>query len=114
MWPKNLSPWLMAGWSGLCLAGCESPSVRHPYPDDPLLLYQRPVEGRIARAQPRLAARAEPTPPPVPPPAYASALALPPAKPQSALTMTDNRTPRSTAANAPDPIIAPAPNPPET
>lgn len=58
------SIWLAMLGGGLLL-GCESAGRRH-YPQDPLLLSKKPVEGKPTSAGPDLIAQAEPAPPPVP------------------------------------------------
>jgi hypothetical protein len=58
--------WLLAILAGLMSGGCDSARARRPYPEDPLLLYKRPIEGRPDFAVPRAVARSEPAPPVAP------------------------------------------------
>jgi hypothetical protein len=59
-----LGAFLCAGW-----VGCAS-SSRVGYPDDPLLISKKPVDGKAPAADPPMFAFAEPAPPPLPPQAF--------------------------------------------
>ncbi len=53
--------------------GCATSRPRHPYPQDPLLLYKKPIETQAAASVPETVAQAEPTPPAAPEFAVAAA-----------------------------------------
>jgi hypothetical protein len=60
------------------MLGCEALFPRPPYPQDPLLLSKKPVEGRPDRSEAVQLAYVEPAPPPLPAEALVS---IPPASP---------------------------------
>ena len=66
IWPAALLACCLTG-------GCELGSVRNKYPQDPLLLSKKPVDGKIDSSKPVLLARAEPAVPPLPNMALVSA-----------------------------------------
>ena len=60
---KRLIAWLAVAAAGICLAGCKSSAPNLAYPNDPLLISKKPVEGKPTNAQPVLVADRGPTPP---------------------------------------------------
>jgi hypothetical protein len=89
-------------WSALGCApilGCEALFPRPPYPQDPLLLSKKPVEGKPDRTEPVRLAYTEPMPPPLP------AVALVSKQPASPILST----PRTLAAATGAPQLAAPP-----
>ncbi|HLN28796.1 MAG TPA: hypothetical protein VK395_13710 [Gemmataceae bacterium] len=63
----SLARWI--GWATLLCAGllgCASASSKLGYPEDPLLIAKKPVEGKPGPAEDTLIAFGEPSPPPLP------------------------------------------------
>jgi hypothetical protein len=52
--------------TGGCLAGCKGTAPQPAYPNDPLLVSKKPVEGKLESKKPQAVVRAESTMPPLP------------------------------------------------
>ena len=63
--------WLLRGWlisamAAWFLSGCRSSGPKQAYPNDPLLVSKKPVEGKLNPGKPQVLVRADPVIPPVP------------------------------------------------
>src|SRR5262249_13163782 len=70
-WRATMRPYLQ--WACLssaitagCLAGCKGTAPQPAYPNDPLLVSKKPVEGKLESKKPQAVVRAESTMPPLP------------------------------------------------
>ncbi len=63
-----LRAWLISAVVSWCLSGCKSSAPKQAYPNDPLLVSKKPVEGKLNQGQgkPQALVRAEPAMPPLP------------------------------------------------
>jgi hypothetical protein len=93
---KRAKIWLLAAAGGLVL-GCQSASVRNGYPEDPLLLSKKPVEGKPGKAESVQVVHAEPKAPTLPPTELASNPAAPGATPRPEFSTVAGKEPRPTA-----------------
>jgi hypothetical protein len=53
----------MVAAAGMCLSGCKSSAPKLPYPNDPLLVSKKPVEGKKHQAESLLVVNRGPVPP---------------------------------------------------
>ena len=66
MRPYLLRACLISAITAACLAGCKGNVPQPAYPNDPLLVSKKPVEGKLESKKPQAVVRAESTIPPLP------------------------------------------------
>jgi hypothetical protein len=98
---RVVDAWLAAVLLGASF-GCEAGASRHRYPDDPLLVGKRPVDGKADASPAELVASIEPVPPSVPPTAYATGGKPPPGRPAAAVAVIPPSGAGTAAVPAPE------------
>jgi hypothetical protein len=110
MCPKFRAAWWAATLGGLAACGCEAARVRPVHPEDPLLAFRRPVEGRPETAVPRTVVPAEPLAAPNPPLTVAAAKEAAETQPapefHTAARPAGPSTGQTTASSAPPTVAA--------